>query len=173
MLFAVTVFGNGRMPLYQLSNRSLPDGFSLHGGSTNTVSLWGTGCAVEWVDVPKHHAVKWRNGSTYALDECEQSVSRSRCPLVRIPVATGRDAVEKRDVPAPGSTVVASEPDAVRTRVICSDCRHHGTIFLLSFVQSLKERDSSEDVGVDGRVILKWIQEKYCWRVWNGLIWRR
>jgi hypothetical protein len=30
-----------------------------------------------------------------------------------------------------------------------------------------------EDVGVDGRIILKWIWEKYGENMWTGFIWLR
>jgi hypothetical protein len=40
-------------------------------------------------------------------------------------------------------------------------------------LESLKGRDHSEDVCVDGRKILKWILGKCSWGVWNGLIWFR
>ena len=33
--------------------------------------------------------------------------------------------------------------------------------------------DHSNDQGVDGRIILKWIIEKYIGRVWTGLMWFR
>jgi hypothetical protein len=35
----------------------------------------------------------------------------------------------------------------------------------------LKERSHFEDLGVDGRVILKWIISESIGRTWNGLIW--
>jgi hypothetical protein len=39
--------------------------------------------------------------------------------------------------------------------------------------ESQKERHPYEDVGVNGRIILKWILEKYDGEVWTGLIWFR
>jgi hypothetical protein len=39
-------------------------------------------------------------------------------------------------------------------------------------VGNLMERDHFEDLGVNGRIILKWIFKK--WNgTWNGLIWLR
>jgi hypothetical protein len=41
-------------------------------------------------------------------------------------------------------------------------------------LESLKRRDQSDDVSVDGIIILKWIlKRKYGSRVWTGLIWLR
>jgi len=37
--------------------------------------------------------------------------------------------------------------------------------------EDLMERDHLEDLGVDGRIILKWI--KWDEEVWNGFIWLR
>jgi hypothetical protein len=39
---------------------------------------------------------------------------------------------------------------------------------------SLKRRDNSEDLGLDGMILLKWIfPEKYGFRMWIGFIWLR
>jgi hypothetical protein len=40
-------------------------------------------------------------------------------------------------------------------------------------VGGLKERDHLEDLGIGGRMILKWIFEKWCGGTWVGLIWLR
>jgi len=37
----------------------------------------------------------------------------------------------------------------------------------------LMERDHLEDLGTDGRVLLKWIVQKWNEEAWTGLIWRK
>jgi hypothetical protein len=41
------------------------------------------------------------------------------------------------------------------------------------WLESLTGRDHSEDLGFDGKVILKWILGKEEWRAWIGFIWLR
>jgi hypothetical protein len=40
-------------------------------------------------------------------------------------------------------------------------------------LEYLKRRDHSEELGVDGRIILEWNLGRYGRRVWNGCIWLR
>jgi hypothetical protein len=40
-------------------------------------------------------------------------------------------------------------------------------------LESLKVRDHSEDPGVGGMIILKWVSGKLNFGVWNGFIWLR
>jgi hypothetical protein len=39
--------------------------------------------------------------------------------------------------------------------------------------ESLKGRDHSENLGVDGMIILEWILQKYDGNLWTGFIWLR
>jgi hypothetical protein len=41
------------------------------------------------------------------------------------------------------------------------------------WLENLKERDHSEDGGVDGKIILKWILGKQSGKVWIEYIWLR
>jgi hypothetical protein len=40
-------------------------------------------------------------------------------------------------------------------------------------IHSPRGRDHVRDLGVDGRIILKWILKKCGVKVWTGLIWLR
>jgi hypothetical protein len=41
------------------------------------------------------------------------------------------------------------------------------------WLESLKGKDHSEELGVDGRIILQSVLEKKGGKVWNGFIWLR
>jgi hypothetical protein len=40
-------------------------------------------------------------------------------------------------------------------------------------MENLKGRDNSENLGEDGKIILKWILGKQGGKVWTGCIWLR
>jgi hypothetical protein len=40
-------------------------------------------------------------------------------------------------------------------------------------VACTRERGHSEDIGIDGRIILKFISKKSVVRAWTGFMWRR
>jgi len=40
------------------------------------------------------------------------------------------------------------------------------------WLRSLKERDNLEDLGIDGRIIVKWTSREKFVRAWTVLIWR-
>ena len=53
-------------------------------------------------------------------------------------------------------------------------CRIYGEErFMQGFVGETRERDHSEDPGVDGRIILRWICRKWGVGTWTGSIWLR
>jgi hypothetical protein len=39
--------------------------------------------------------------------------------------------------------------------------------------ENLKARSHLGEVGVDGKIVLEWILEKFGMRVWTGFIWLR
>ena len=39
--------------------------------------------------------------------------------------------------------------------------------------RKLKERDHLEDIGIDGKIILRWIFRKWGVEAWTGLMWLR
>jgi hypothetical protein len=51
-------------------------------------------------------------------------------------------------------------------------CRMHGEM-RNTYMENLKVRDHSEDLGVDGKVILEGILRKLGGKVWTGYMWLR
>jgi hypothetical protein len=45
--------------------------------------------------------------------------------------------------------------------------------FQLFWLENMKGRDHLEDVGIDVRIILKWIMKQYGVRLWTCFIWLR
>jgi len=41
------------------------------------------------------------------------------------------------------------------------------------WLENMKGRHNSENLGIDGRIILEWILEKQGGKVWAGYIWLR
>jgi hypothetical protein len=41
------------------------------------------------------------------------------------------------------------------------------------WLENVKGGDNSEDLGVNGKIILDWILGKQCGRVWTGCMWLR
>jgi hypothetical protein len=41
------------------------------------------------------------------------------------------------------------------------------------WLENLKGGDHSEELGIDGKIILEWILEKQSGKVWTGCIWLR
>jgi hypothetical protein len=48
-----------------------------------------------------------------------------------------------------------------------------GEVRTFFWLGDVMERDHLEDLGVDGRIILKWISRKLDWVAWTGLLWLR
>jgi hypothetical protein len=54
-------------------------------------------------------------------------------------------------------------------------CRTHGRDekFVVFWLENLKGRDHSEDMDIDGRIILGWVLRKQGGKVWTGFVWLR
>jgi hypothetical protein len=46
-------------------------------------------------------------------------------------------------------------------------------VHIVFWLENLKERDHSDELGIDGRIILEWILGKYGGELWTGCIWPR
>ena len=55
----------------------------------------------------------------------------------------------------------------------CGTCGRQEKLYTGFWWGDLDERDHSENPGVDGRTILKWIFRKWDVGAWAGLIWLR
>jgi hypothetical protein len=44
-------------------------------------------------------------------------------------------------------------------------------MYVKFYLESLRGRDHSEDLGTDGRITLKWILGKWGWRMCTEFIW--
>ena len=52
-------------------------------------------------------------------------------------------------------------------------CMGRGEVYIGFWWGNVRERDHLEDSGVDGRIILNWIFNKWMGGAWTGLIWLR
>jgi hypothetical protein len=55
----------------------------------------------------------------------------------------------------------------------CSTYGGRGEVYTGFWWGNLRERDDLEDLGIDGRIIFKWIFRKWGVGVWTGLSWLR
>jgi hypothetical protein len=53
------------------------------------------------------------------------------------------------------------------------DVKGRGEIYTGLWWVKLKERIHLQDLGVDGRIILRWISKRWDGEAWTGLIWFR
>jgi hypothetical protein len=81
----------------------------------------------------------------------------------------------------PKGEEVAGEDCIMRSFVTCtlhqvilgSSNQGGSDMITIFWLEKLKGRDHSEDLGVDGRIILEWILGKYNGRVWTRVFWLR